>query len=69
MLALNQANIFPGVHYRDNTYYKMYAYAEETCPRSLEASDRIISLPLHMRLTYNQVEYIAENLKKIVTVQ
>jgi len=66
MLALNQANIFPGVHYRDNTLYRMYAYAQETCPRSLEASDRIISLPLHMRLTFEQVEYVCENLTKIV---
>jgi dTDP-4-amino-4,6-dideoxygalactose transaminase len=30
MLGLNQANIFPGVHYRDNTIYKMYAYAKGT---------------------------------------
>lgn len=67
MLALNQANIFPGVHYRDNTLYRMYAYAQETCPRSMEASDQIISLPLHLRLTYNQVEYICNTLKKIVS--
>lgn len=68
MLAFNQANIFPGVHYRDNTLYRMYAYAQETCPRSMEASDRIISLPLHLRLTYNQVEYICNNLKQIVSL-
>jgi dTDP-4-amino-4,6-dideoxygalactose transaminase len=67
MLALNQANIYPGVHYRDNTMYRMYAYAQETCPRSMEASERIISLPLHLRLTYNQVEYICNNLKQIVS--
>jgi dTDP-4-amino-4,6-dideoxygalactose transaminase len=67
MLALNQANIYPGVHYRDNTLYRMYAYAQETCPRSMEASERIISLPLHLRLTYNQVEYICNNLKQIVS--
>lgn len=67
MLALNQANIFPGVHYRDNTLYRMYAYAQETCPRSMDASERIISLPLHLRLTYNQVEYICSTLKKIVS--
>lgn len=67
MLALNQANIFPGVHYRDNTLYRMYAYAQETCPRSMEASDRIISLPLHLRLTYQQVEYICDTLKQVVS--
>lgn len=66
MLALNQANIYPGVHYRDNTLYQMYSYAQGTCPRSMKASDSIISLPLHLRLTYQQVEYIAANLRQIV---
>jgi dTDP-4-amino-4,6-dideoxygalactose transaminase len=67
MLALNQANIFPGVHYRDNTLYRMYSHAQETCPRSREAGERIISLPLHMRLTFDQIEYICTTLKKIVS--
>jgi dTDP-4-amino-4,6-dideoxygalactose transaminase len=66
MLALNQANIYPGVHYRDNTLYKMYSYARGSCPRSLHASEHIISLPLHLQLTYHQVEYIASNLRQIV---
>jgi dTDP-4-amino-4,6-dideoxygalactose transaminase len=66
MLALNQAKIYPGVHYRDNTVYKMYSYAFGTCPRSHAASDRIISLPIHMRLTYEQVKYVASTLKEIV---
>lgn len=66
MLALNQVNIYPGVHYRDNTLYQMYSYAQGTCPRSMKASDSIISLPLHLRLTYQQVEYIASNLREIV---
>jgi dTDP-4-amino-4,6-dideoxygalactose transaminase len=66
MLALNRVNIFPGVHYRDNTSYAMYAYARGTCPHAMRASQRIISLPLHLRLDSGQVEYICKNLKKIV---
>jgi len=66
MLALNQANIFPGVHYRDNTLYRMYHQAFGSCPRSHAASERIISLPIHMRLTYQQVRYITDQLKQIV---
>ena len=66
MLALNHVNIFPGVHYRDNTLYRMYAFGQGTCPRSIAASDRIISLPLHLRLTYDQVEYVCNNLKQII---
>ncbi len=66
MLALNQAKIYPGVHYRDNTQYRMYAYAQGTCPRAHAASERIISLPMHMQLTRHHVEYVCQNLKEIV---
>lgn len=66
MLALNQAQIYPGVHYRDNTLYRMYSYAHGTCPRSQYASDHIISLPMHMRLSYNQVKHVGNTLKQIV---
>lgn len=65
MLALNQAKIYPGVHYRDNTLYKMYAHGQNTCPRSEMASNQIISLPIHMRLSYEQVAYVASTLKEI----
>lgn len=66
MLALNQAGIYPGVHYRDNTLYHMFAYGNGTCPRSMQANDRIISLPLHLRLTYEQIKYISETLIQVV---
>ncbi len=58
MLALNEQQIYPGVHYRDNTNYPMYAHARGTCPRSQRASDRLISLPMHIRLTYADVQRI-----------
>jgi dTDP-4-amino-4,6-dideoxygalactose transaminase len=66
MLALNQAQIYPGVHYRDNTQYRMYAYARGTCPRAHAASERIISLPMHMHLTYRHIQHITQSLKQIV---
>jgi dTDP-4-amino-4,6-dideoxygalactose transaminase len=66
MLALNEAQIYPGVHYRDNTLYKMYAYAQGTCPRSMSASDRLISLPMHLRLARHDVGRVAATLKQIV---
>ncbi len=66
MLALNQARIYPGVHYRDNTEYRMYAYAHGTCPQASASSERIISLPLHMRLTYEQVKYVSNTLKEVI---
>lgn len=55
---LNQNDIFPGVHYVENTQYRMYAYANGTCPLASYMSDHVLSLPLHMRLTYKDVEVV-----------
>jgi dTDP-4-amino-4,6-dideoxygalactose transaminase len=60
MLALNESEIYPGVHYRDNTQYKMFAYAQGTCPNAHRMSDRILSLPMHMRLTKADVDHVAK---------
>lgn len=60
LLALNEAEIYPGVHYVDNTEYKMYSYAKETCPNAHKTSSMILSLPMHMRLTKKDVDYIIE---------
>lgn len=66
ILALNDEKIYPGVHYRDNTLYAMYNSGMGTCPRSMTASERIISLPLHVRLTFNDVQRVGEALIGIV---
>lgn len=64
LLALNECGIYPGVHYRDNTEYRMYSYAKGTCPNSLKASESILSLPIHMHLTFEDVQYICDMVKK-----
>jgi len=66
MLALNEQQIYPGVHYRDNTSYRMYGYAKGSCPRTLDASNRLISLPLHLRLSYADVERVSQALIRTV---
>ena len=69
ILALNSAGIYPGVHYADNTLYRMYAYAHGTCPRAAYVSDHVISLPMHIRLTYDDVQYICDEVIKIAKEQ
>ncbi|MDY4070356.1 MAG: DegT/DnrJ/EryC1/StrS family aminotransferase, partial [Lachnospiraceae bacterium] len=69
ILALNSAGIYPGVHYADNTLYRMYAYAHGTCPRAAYVSDHVISLPMHLRLTYDDVQYICDEVIKIAKEQ
>jgi dTDP-4-amino-4,6-dideoxygalactose transaminase len=60
MEYLNSQGIYPGVHYRDNTHYKMYNYGFGSCPNSHKISEEIISLPLHMKLSNDDVKYIAD---------
>ena len=60
MLALHEHQVYPGVHYRDNTEYPMYAYASGTCPNAARASGEIISLPVHMSLTHDDVDMISD---------
>jgi dTDP-4-amino-4,6-dideoxygalactose transaminase len=67
ILALNQRQIFPGVHYRDNTLYAPYAEAQAACPRSFAASQRLISLPMHLRLTHADVQRVCEALIAITS--
>lgn len=63
LLALNGSEIYPGVHYRDNTEYDMYSYAKGTCQNAHKLSERILSLPMHMRLSKEDVDYIC---KKVI---
>jgi dTDP-4-amino-4,6-dideoxygalactose transaminase len=62
MRKLNERGIYPGVHYADNTGYAMYRYAAGSCPRAADASARVISLPMHMSLTEEDVQRVAAEL-------
>lgn len=66
LMALNDCEIHPGVHYRDNTEYNLYSYGAGTCANAHIASTEILSLPMHMGVTKADVVYIVESLKKIV---
>jgi dTDP-4-amino-4,6-dideoxygalactose transaminase len=63
---LQAARIYPGVHYRDNTVYGMYQNAAGSCPTATRASDRLLSLPLHLRLTDPDVRRVATELRAAV---
>lgn len=67
MVYLNAAEIFPGVHYADNTNYRMYEYAKGTCPYAEYVSDHTITLPMNLYLTYEEVQFICDEVIKFVT--
>lgn len=61
LLALNGCGIYPGVHYRDNTEYKPYQVARGTCPKAHKLSERILSLPMHLNLSKEDVDHICSS--------
>jgi dTDP-4-amino-4,6-dideoxygalactose transaminase len=60
MEFLNLNGIYPGVHYRDNTNYKMYRNYYGKCQYSHKISEKLISLPLHINLTDDDINYVIE---------
>ena len=66
ILALHESQIYPGVHYRDNTEYHMYSYAAGSCPESHRASREILSLPMHLGVTCQDVAQICDVIKRCV---
>ena len=63
---LAKNDIYGGVHYRDNTEFSMYRYAQGTCPVAHEVTQHIITMPLHMYLSDGDVEKIAEIVNNFV---
>jgi dTDP-4-amino-4,6-dideoxygalactose transaminase len=55
---LAKHDIYGGVHYRDNTEYSMYLYANGTCPYAHAVSQKLITLPMHMWLSDEDVQNI-----------
>lgn len=60
MVRLNENEVYPGVHYRDNCDYPMYADQAAHCPRAAAASRELVSLPLHLGLDEADVGRVAE---------
>ena len=54
------------LHYLDNTEYPVYAHLHGTCPKAEYVSEHVISLPLHMKLTYADVKYVAGLVKEYI---
>ena len=65
---LQKHDIYAGVHYRDNTEYEMYAYDHGKCPNAHMMSNKILTVPLHMHLTKEDVEMIANRVVEFVNV-
>lgn len=63
---LNESEIYPGVHYECNTNYKMYEYAKGTCHHADYVSEHILSLPMNLYITYDDVQYICDKIIEFI---
>ena len=62
---LYKNEIYPGVHYVDNTLYPMYSLYNGTCPRAHKYSKQLITLPIHLDITKDNCIKIVETIKEI----
>ena len=66
---LAKNDIYGGVHYRDNIEYSMYRYARGTCPNAHEISEHIITLPLNLWMTNDDVKKIIDVVNDFVGIR
>lgn len=63
---LNTQDIHPGVHYKDNTQYELYKEGYGSCPNAHKISKELITLPIHLNLTNDDIFRVTNTLKQIV---
>lgn len=61
---LSKEEINCGVHYRDNTEYKIFSFGQGSCPHAHKVSQHLITMPLHMWLTNDDVQKIIQLVNK-----
>ena len=69
MNNLSKAGINCGVHYRDNSEYKIFESESRSIPRAHELSEHIMTLPLHLWLSDEDVDFIIEQVNKFTSSQ
>lgn len=63
-LSANDINC--GVHYRDNTEYSIFSFGKGTCPNAHNVSQHLITMPLHMWLTDEDVKKVIQKVNEFV---
>lgn len=60
--GMNLGGVYPGVHYIDNTHYRMYRHGLNTCPNAQKLSDSLLTLPLHLEMVESDVDKVVMRL-------
>lgn len=66
MEYLNSKNIGCALHYLDNTEYPMYEEQNGICKNAMYASDHLVSLPCHLKITREDVKCVANTIKEFL---
>ena len=64
MLKLRKEGIECGVHYPVNTLYTMYSNQYGKCPRAEWFSEHILSLPMNITMTDNDVKFVIDKINQ-----
>lgn len=64
---LNERGIYPGVHYVDNTNYSMYRYGYDDSRFAHIVSQKLLSLPIHLEMTDDDVKRVAAAVNGILS--
>ena len=66
---LEGRQIYAGIHYLDNTLFKPYRYARGTCPKAQYYSERVVSLPLHLKLSEADIQFVIDTVAEFMETQ
>lgn len=66
LVFLNDNDIYPGVHYVDNSEYQLYSDQAGKCPNSAKASDELVTLPIHMNIQREDVVLVCKKIKEFL---
>ena len=66
LVFLNENDIYPGVHYVDNSDYQLYKDQAGKCPNSAAASDELVTLPIHLNITREDVSLVCNKIKEFL---
>lgn len=69
MTELRERGVGTAVHYpipvHHQPFYQKLGYPRDICPNAVEASKKVLSLPVHPAVTMEDIDYIVETLKDL----
>ena len=68
---LREKGVGTGIHYpmpvHHQPFYRKLGYPKDICPNAIEASKRVLSLPVHPAVSREDIDYILETLREFST--